>query len=259
LAALSPAPDAQDPPSSTNNSATAASELLLVPRLVPFSMQRLFTPQEGAAYAAAAAAQAGSDSGDAQKLAAAAAAAGAGYEGAAGVEGLGEAGAASSRLVGGRLVGRHRLNQRLLVVGLHSLPTGWEPGQPVTQAGAEGNSSINPPGRHSADAAAEQHTQHLQQQVAGAQVTRTHPPHETSSNSSSSIIAGGGDMLLPSWAVQSSAAGTSEGAGLGTSRYQLPPVNSDTATHLLQFDGASRGNPGGRATGRAVVQHHAAS
>jgi hypothetical protein len=218
-------------------------------------MQRLFTAQEGAAYAAAAAAQAGSDSDDAQQLAGAAAAAGAGYEAAASVEGLGEAGAASSRLVGGRLVGRHRLNQRLLVVGLHSLPPGWEPGQPVTQAGAADNSSSDAPGRHSANAAAEQHTQHLQQQVAGAQVTRTPPTHETNSNgNASSIIAGGGDMLLPSWAVQSSAAGTSEGAGLGTSRYQLPPVNSDTATHLLQFDGASRGNPGGRTTGRAAAQ-----
>jgi hypothetical protein len=252
LAALSPAPDAPRPASSANSSGTDGTELLLVPRLVPFSMARLFTPQEGAAYAAAAAAQAGSDGDATQELAAAGAA---GFELAVGVEGLGEAGAASSRLVGGRVVGRHRLSQRLLVVGLHSLAPGWQPGQPLQQASAGGSSSDDMPVQHSADAAADQHAQQLQQQMAGAEVTKTPPPHVTSSSSSSSIITGGADLLLPSWAVQSSAAGTSEGAGLGTSRYQLPPVNSDTATHLLQFDGASRGNPGGGARGRAALQH----
>jgi hypothetical protein len=242
LAAMRNAPDAA---ATTQPADSAGGELLLLPRLVPFSMARAFTPEEGAAYAAAAAAEAIASSLDDDE--ASDAAAGLGHEGG---EGLGAAGAASSKLVGGRVVGRHRLNQRLLVVGLHALPPGWQPGQPLQQDGSTIDASCkHVQEQHSAAAAGEQRPQQMLQQIAGAEVPATPPAHSSSIDSSSSSILAGEDLLLPSWAVASSAAGSSEGAGLGTSRYQLPPVNSDTATHLLQFDGASRGNPGGREVG----------
>jgi hypothetical protein len=54
------------------------------------------------------------------------------------------------------------------------------------------------------------------------------------------------DVLLSSWLPRRREThGTFDGVGLGRLRYSLPAVNSDRATHLLQFDGASRNNPGG--------------
>jgi hypothetical protein len=198
----------------------AGGQLQLVPQAVPFSLGRTFNPHEGAAYAAAAAQQAAGPEAEATAAAVGEDA----TDGAVGRAGAGSSSSSSSsRLVGGRVVGRHRLDQRLLVLGLHSLPPGWEPGQPL------------------------QHQQ-LQQQAAGADTAAENPSEPASSedSSGSSLFLSGEQLPQPAWSVTKSAAGSSEGAGLGTSRYQLPPVNSDRATHLLQFDGASRGNPGER-------------
>ncbi|WIA29900.1 hypothetical protein OEZ86_012369 [Tetradesmus obliquus] len=234
------ASSAQPAVSARSGKLAGAAELQLVPGLVPFSMGRTFSPREGAAYAVAAAAQAGAGSPtDApQDLTAGLAVELEGDE-------AGEAAPGSSRLVGGRVVGRHRLNQRLLVVGFNQLPGGWEPGQPLQPASAGGSGSKHAAEQRSTAAADNQEAHQLAQQVAGAEAVATPEAHGSVVDSiSGSIISIGEDLLLPSWAVTGSAAGSSEGAGLGTSRYTLPPVASDTATHLLQFDGASRGNPG---------------
>lgn len=243
------ASSAQPAVSARSGKSAGAAELQLVPGLVPFSMGRTFSPREGAAYAVAAAAQAGAGSPtDApQDLTAGLAVELEGDE-------AGEAAPGSSRLVGGRVVGRHRLNQRLLVVGFNQLPGGWEPGQPLQPASAGGSGSKHAAEQRSTAAADNQEAHQLAQQVAGAEAVATPEAHGSVVDSiSGSMISIGEDLLLPSWAVTGSAAGSSEGAGLGTSRYTLPPVASDTATHLLQFDGASRGNPGGTAGGVAVT------
>lgn len=52
-------------------------------------------------------------------------------------------------------------------------------------------------------------------------------------------------------------AGVGIGGGLGSERYSLPAVASECATHLLQFDGASRGNPGACSLQPAAPAHNA--
>lgn len=183
----------------------------LVRRLVPFAMLRTYTPAEGEAYAAAAVAAAAAE-GTVDGVPAAQHLASAGLS-----EPSGSSSSGVGRLLGGRVVGRHRLTHRLLVVGFHKLPAEWEAGhQPAKQP---------------------------QQQVEGPP-----PPHDAAA------AADGADLLLPTWLPGSRALSSSEGVGLGDQRYQLPHVNSDTATHLLQFDGASRNNPGER---QALLRLHA--
>lgn len=201
---------------------------------VMFSMQRTYTAEEGAAYAAATAeAAATTAAAAARQLAgnstsstttspAAAAAAAAGLAAAGGSSG-------SSKLVFGRVVGRHRMdNNRVLVVGLHKLPPPWE--LPEEAQGAQPTSA--PSGNSSSSSS-----------------------DATSSSPSSPTSVGGlgavctldlDDFLLSSWLPATKTRGTREGVGLGRhQRYDLPTVQSDRATHLLQFDGASKNNPGG--------------
>eukprot|EP00775_Hariotina_reticulata_P004362 gene4362-4615_t len=175
----------------------------LVSNQVFFTMRRIFSPQEGAAYAAAAAASAsipdlpnptecvtgaaGSQTARQQLQAA----------GLSQVQDMGH----SSRLLGGRVVGRHRLTHRLL------------------ELSSEKQHSSAP-------------------QSFGSEAA------EAAGDVLDDGAAAGDSMLLNTWLPTSRAASTSEGAGLGEQRYQLPQVSSDMATHLLQFDGASKNNPG---------------
>jgi hypothetical protein len=195
-------------------------------------MRRTYAQEEGAAYAAAAA--------DAVPLSEAASFAATAAAEAAARDG----GIRRGTSKGGRVVGRHRVDHRLLVVGLHDLPPPWDVHTPITSHTGQ---------------------QQQQQQLTGAQGVGSdtgsdHQPSSSgSSSSSSSIVPGsratgfGGlssqqldDVLLSSWLPRANSAnGTLDGVGLGIYRYSLPAVNSDRATHLLQFDGASRNNPGG--------------
>ncbi|KAF8066161.1 hypothetical protein HT031_002483 [Scenedesmus sp. PABB004] len=262
-AAASAAGGGAVPGAASSAAAAAAAPAGAAPRLVRYAMSRCFTPQEGAAYAAASASAdvpgalpPGLDTGggEVQEDEADTAADDAGH-----------------RLVGGRLVGRHRLTHRLLVVGLHKLPPDWEApaAWEAVTAAAAAQQPPQPqlqPQPHAQQGPQQQQEQQEQQDQEQPVPSPPSPPQQRRrrrrlseapqavSRDDGAQAAGGGaggeavegleDVLLPSWLPGSRAAGSSEAVGLGSERYSLPPVTSDTATHLLQFDGASRNNPG---------------
>jgi hypothetical protein len=115
------------------------------------------------------------------------------------------------------VVGRHRMDQRLLVVGLHPLP-------PPQQGPEVQTPQLAPVSEHT--------------------VCTSSPAGAAAAVGADAASADAASVELASWLPASRALSSSDAVGLGDGRYSLPAVSSDTATHILQFDGASRNNPG---------------
>eukprot|EP00879_Flechtneria_rotunda_P010815 GHRR01011302.1.p1 GENE.GHRR01011302.1~~GHRR01011302.1.p1 ORF type:complete len:615 (+),score=222.39 GHRR01011302.1:450-2294(+) len=207
--------------------------------MVQFGMKRVYTPQEGAAYAEATNIATAAQSQSTEEQGNAAIASNAAEQQLAAV-GLTTPPIAQgpTRLSGGRVVGRHRLTHRYLVVGLHKLPADWEPCLPqqAMQHATQQHSKSGNKWSISMSVPAESRTAAVSGRTAVVE-------GETAASAAASAAWGHQSEQLP-WLPGRSAASGSEGVGLGEHRYELPHVSSDTATHLLQFDGASRNNPG---------------
>eukprot|EP00879_Flechtneria_rotunda_P004463 GHRR01004716.1.p1 GENE.GHRR01004716.1~~GHRR01004716.1.p1 ORF type:complete len:552 (+),score=217.10 GHRR01004716.1:420-2075(+) len=219
--------------------ATATPVEQLAHKMVQFGMKRVYTPQEGAAYAEATNIATAAQSQSTEEQGNAAIASNAAEQQLAAV-GLTTPPIAQgpTRLSGGRVVGRHRLTHRYLVVGLHKLPADWEPCLPqqAMQHATQQHSKSGNKWSISMSVPAESRTAAVSGRTAVVE-------GETAASAAASAAWGHQSEQLP-WLPGRSAASGSEGVGLGEHRYELPHVSSDTATHLLQFDGASRNNPG---------------